>query len=649
MVRANRHILELAVGAWLLIDLQRVWAPSLITIFGQAASTPAELMGLFALAVAAAPGLLLAAVRRGAPERRSAWAAWCLTGALLLRMLVQFVGGGGAQLWAATAGMVLVLTWLCLAMRHRSPDLLAGVLAGLALATCTHAFFGTWGAAWRSDAWGWGLLGVQTAAVGWVFVTAKQTPAEPGPASRLLGVTLMPALLVAGICVANVGRAMADSGSLGAALVSAATVGAAGLALMRPRLPIWVIALDAALLVGATWVVLTESMGSGSSVAAALGMLALAGVLLAVVGASQKAATGAAAADEAAGSTESLPRFRSDPLAAMWAGGIGWVVLFFAYYAGYDLGYRADWLIVALAGVLGLAAVAAAWRGRDEGPVAHGAPRLRSVLVWPVAAAVAFGLTWVGPSVTVRPVEHPSVDRAPGLTVMAWNLRMGYGIDGRFRVREVAELIAGEAPDVVLLSEIDRGWLLNGGQDQLEILARLLDMEAHFGPAADPVWGDAILTRLPVSRVETRRLPDFGAPTGAQIMAATVTKDGVEYDVVSTHLQPAGHGPDGGRLRQAERIADFVRDRKSQRPLVLGGDFNVVPGSESFRVITDAGVDDALVDSRPLFTSPADGPEEQIDHLFVSRGSWINAAWAVSTQLSDHYPVLITVAPPTLA
>lgn len=266
-----------------------------------------------------------------------------------------------------------------------------------------------------------------------------------------------------------------------------------------------------------------------------------------------------------------------------------------------------------------------------------------------VLVAATVGLAWAAPAITVRPVEAPEVDRDPGLTVLAWNLRMGYGIDGRFRVREVADLIAGEAPDVVLLSEVDRGWLLNGGQDQLEILARLLDMEAHFGPAADGVWGDAILTALPVDRVERHALPSFGAPTGAQIMAATVTKQGHEYDVLSTHLQPTGSGP-GRAVPQAERIAAFVRDRSVPgRPLVLGGDFNLTPGTEGFQTILDAGLDDALVDSRPLFTSPADAPEEQIDHLFVSRGTWVNAAWAVSTQLSDHFPVLVTIAAPRVA
>src|SRR3546814_18002779 len=103
---------------------------------------------------------------------------------------------------------------------------------------------------------------------------------------------------------------------------------------------------------------------------------------------------------------------------------------------------------------------------------------------------------------------------------------MGYGMDGEFDPRAVAAQIADQDPDVVLLSEVDRAWLLNGGQDQLAILARLLDMEAHFGPAADAVWGDAILTDLPVEDVRSRTLDSFGAFPGTPVPRAHTPKDG---------------------------------------------------------------------------------------------------------------------------
>jgi len=643
MQRVSRQVVEVAVVVWLLIDLQRVWAPSLITIVGRAASTPPELMGLFALAVVASPALLLATVRRSSPRRRGVAATRCLAGALLARVVVQLAEGDRLQLWAASAGVVLALAALCLATRRGSRDLLVGVLAGLALATVTHAALGTWAAVWRDDGWSWVLLGLQVAAVCGLIATGRldarrvSEPAESdAPAtSALLAFWLLPALLLAGIALANVGRATAAGGALGAAVVAAGTVLAAGVVLVGPRLRVWTDVVAAVVLVATTWAVLDApdlpGLGSVDGVApvaaATLGVIALAVVLLRLP----------------AGGTP-----RRDPMWAVWGGGLVWVGVLFGYYAGYDLGYRADWLIVVLAAALGVAAVGQAWRARRAEAAAVTGTRAGWV-VTALAAVVALVVAWAGPVATVRPVADHDVAREAGLTVMAWNLRMGYGIDGRFRVEEVAELVAAEAPDVVLLSEIDRGWLLNGGQDQLSVLARLLDMDAHFGPAADPVWGDAILTRLPVRDVVARPLPDFGAVTGAQVMAATVIKDGQEYDVLSTHLQPADHGPGQGSLLQARRIAAFAEARRRDgRPLVLGGDFNVVPGSESFLTLLDAGLDDGLAGSRPLFTSPADGPEQQIDHLFVSRGTWVSAAWAVRTELSDHFPVLVTIAAPGL-
>ena len=78
----HRHLstLTLALGIAVLLDVLRVWLPSVITLFGRAAETPAELLGAFALGwfllalaapalvrrTGAAPvGLVTSAIRRG--------------------------------------------------------------------------------------------------------------------------------------------------------------------------------------------------------------------------------------------------------------------------------------------------------------------------------------------------------------------------------------------------------------------------------------------------------------------------------------------------------------------------------------------------------------------------------------------------------
>ena len=55
----TRRIVLVASVLWVFLDVVRMWTPSLITIFGRAAETPAELIGAFALACGVLPLLIL--------------------------------------------------------------------------------------------------------------------------------------------------------------------------------------------------------------------------------------------------------------------------------------------------------------------------------------------------------------------------------------------------------------------------------------------------------------------------------------------------------------------------------------------------------------------------------------------------------------
>ena len=161
-----------------------------------------------------------------------------------------------------------------------------------------------------------------------------------------------------------------------------------------------------------------------------------------------------------------------------------------------------------------------------------------------------------------------------------------------------------------------------------------------FGPAADPVWGDAVLSRWPVRDPRTLPLAAVGAPTGAQALAVTLDLgDGVRTAVVSTHLQPP---PGTGPVVQARAVADFATRYAAGRPLVVAGDLNTEPGDEAFAEFTDAGLVDALAAARPLATSPADDPRQQIDHIFVSPGLTPSDPVAPRSTASDHLPVAVT-------
>src|SRR5829696_1554058 len=136
-----------ALGVALLIDVLRVFLPSVITVFGQAADTPAELLGAFALAWFVLPLGVPALARRVGPG------PVVLVGAVALgvaRVALQFAGGGRPQLWIGAGGVLAGLVWLtAVAVRGAGAR---GVLLGLALSAVEHAALGTLDLAWRGGA-----------------------------------------------------------------------------------------------------------------------------------------------------------------------------------------------------------------------------------------------------------------------------------------------------------------------------------------------------------------------------------------------------------------------------------------------------------------------------------------------------------------
>ncbi|MCI4064698.1 hypothetical protein MRQ36_19840 [Micromonospora sp. R77] len=150
-----------------------------------------------------------------------------------------------------------------------------------------------------------------------------------------------------------------------------------------------------------------------------------------------------------------------------------------AYYAAYDLGYPNGWvpvgaaLFVALAAVRGAENVALPAVGGPEKAVP--APARDWLVVSVVLVTGATG--WLH-----RPAVPPPGDGPPpSVRVVAYNIRMGFGLDGRLDLAGLHRALTRTRPDVVVLSEVDRGWLLNGGHDTLALLAgRRLRMRYVF-------------------------------------------------------------------------------------------------------------------------------------------------------------------------
>ncbi|MEV4120383.1 endonuclease/exonuclease/phosphatase family protein [Micromonospora sp. NPDC049645] len=637
----------LALGVLLFVDVLRVWLPGIITIFGQAASTPAELMGAFAL------GWFVLALGAPAIVRRIGARPVTVVAAVVLavaRLTLTAAPGGRTQLWLATAGLLAGLVWL-VGVAADTDRPVPGLALGFAVNAALHAVLDTVDLVWRGDWLAWLLSAAAvvlfllgTARPGWP-TGAGDAVAGPGdlaagpggvrswllagPALLLAGmVALSPALARSGMSYLVAGDGVARSPLFGLAPVPVAVAGFLCAALTRPPRR-WGRAYGpVALLAGAV----LFALGRGD--------LLLPAVLLAAVGLGGCLGLSDDASDPGSDTAPTGAADRADVRAARRGYAVAAGMLVFAlgavgYYSAYDLGYPNAAVPVAVAVLVAVVAFTAR-------PVVHRLPGPFPALR---AAATVTALALLAPVLADEVPVAGNRDGPPErLTVVAYNIRMGFGLDGRFDLTGLAEVVQRQRPDVVLLSEVDRAWLLNGGHDTLDLLADRLGMPYVFGPAADPVWGDAVLSRWPVDGARTLPLPAVGAPTGAQALAVTLDLgDGVRTAVVSTHLQPP---PGEDPVVQARAVADFATRYAAGRPLLVAGDLNTEPGDEAFAQFTNAGLVDALATARPLATSPADDPRQQLDHIFVSPDLTPSDPVAPRATASDHLPVAVTLTLP---
>ncbi|MYW00591.1 hypothetical protein GT354_20360, partial [Streptomyces sp. SID3343] len=337
----------IALGIVFLVDILRVWLPSLITVYGDAGATPAEQLGLFAIAWFAVAFVVVPLCRRigGRPVAVLAGVAM-----VLLRLWLQFTDGGDTQLYVACVALVAALCWF-VGVAHTGWPAGTGVVAGLAIATSLHAGLGTLDPMWLAQWRGWAVLGT----LGVVFVGTQVW--IQGPTREVhrpvLWAVFGPVLFLTGVLFGNPGVSHAAAGEPRWGVPVLVAAWALAVPATRVRGP-WVLPLGLALLVagviGAGYVQTGAHDGivglapSGAAAWQALGVLGVGLVL------------GDAANRE-------RPDVRWAPAWTM----VGFFALTFLHYARYDIeiGFLARGRVL-LVGVLALAAVLVLAAVRDH-------------------------------------------------------------------------------------------------------------------------------------------------------------------------------------------------------------------------------------------------------------------------------------------
>ncbi|MBI3703016.1 MAG: exodeoxyribonuclease III [Rhizobiales bacterium] len=256
------------------------------------------------------------------------------------------------------------------------------------------------------------------------------------------------------------------------------------------------------------------------------------------------------------------------------------------------------------------------------------------------------------------------------MRIATWNVN-----SVRQRMDNLQAWLTERQPDIVCLQEIkcvDEAF----PREPLEALG--YNVAVHGQKTFN---GVALLSKLPFDEVKLGLHGGDGDVQARFLEALVSTKDGV-VRVVSLYL-PNGNPAPGNKyeykLKWMDRLANFLRERlKLEEPLVLAGDFNVIPTPadarrpeawvkdalflpptrEKFRALLNLGLTDAIravSDASDLYTfwdyqagAWAKDDGIRIDHLLLSpqaadrlTGAGIDRHVRGWDKPSDHVPVFV--------
>ena len=346
------------------------------------------------------------------------------------------------------------------------------------------------------------------------------------------------------------------------------------------------------------------------------------------------------------------------------ASGVGMMMLFllmFLYYGNYQFAIpggpgavppiAAAMLILVISGAI--------YRLPKYRPsVPHWAPVAGAALL--LALPLGYLVTWRGPE-SVPATGYP-------VRIMSYNLHQGFDVDAYLAIEELAKTIKEQRPDVVALQEVSRGWVIDGSFDMLVWLSQRLGMPYVWGPAADSVWGNAILSRYPMSSPRTVPMPN-NSELRLKRSYTTVeidVGDEMPLTVINTHLHNL---PEEGDLREPQVRALIEAWDSKERAVVLG-DLNALPEDAEMLLLADAGLKDAFVASSSLrlppqvpstgdgtgppddtsdaskqgYTVQSDDPAKRIDYIWISRDLEARGFSLTASRASDHLGVAVTLA-----
>ncbi|MFJ5559228.1 endonuclease/exonuclease/phosphatase family protein [Streptomyces sp. NPDC093250] len=279
-------------------------------------------------------------------------------------------------------------------------------------------------------------------------------------------------------------------------------------------------------------------------------------------------------------------------------------------------------------------------------------PRFRRPVRTGRVAAVLAAVLFTATAPAAADDDAPD-SRAPAvpLRVATYNIHAGAGQDQVFDLDRTAAALRDLHADVIGLQEVDVHWGARSAfVDEARALAEKLRMRVFFAPIYDlePAgedgerrqFGVAVLSRHPVLHADNHEITRLSTQTPDPVPApapgfaeVVVNVRGARVHVYSTHLDYRADPS----IRAAQ-VADMLDVLAADRgPRILVGDFNAEATAPElaplWRTLRDAAPGGGG-------TFPAADPVKRIDLVTVSPDVGVAGARTVTTEASDHRPVV---------
>lgn len=248
-----------------------------------------------------------------------------------------------------------------------------------------------------------------------------------------------------------------------------------------------------------------------------------------------------------------------------------------------------------------------------------------------VAPAVVLSLILSGLAGVQRPAEAPG-----SLRVATYNINGGFDAEGTVRLDLAARTIEASLADIVVLQEAEVGRPRSFGIDQVEYLARRLDMHSAFLPVGDPLRGVAVLSRWPLSSPSGVTVPSLGGDSAALRVELQTVLVEQPIIIVAAQLRAA---EDEQRVQQAAVLLELIADASL---VLLGADLGAPPQDMVYQQLISEGFSDPdqVLGIEQGYTTPAVYPTVRHDYV-LARGLTPLDARQVDSAASDHRLVVV--------